>query len=126
VNAGFGSLAISPDGSRVAVMGVDDRMVLYTIPGGEKLPVPGAEPEEVPIQWGPDGRSLYVVRFSSLPGAVVRIDLATGARTPWRQVLPSDPSVLGITRVRMTPDARAYVYTFSRILSDLHLAEGLQ
>jgi Tol biopolymer transport system component len=127
VNAGFGSMAISPDGSRVAVMGVDDRMVLYAVPGGEKLPVPGAEPDEVPIQWSADGRSLYVVRFSSLPGAVVHIDLRTGARTPWRQVLPSDPSgVLGITRVRMTPDARAYVYTFSRILSDLHLAEGLE
>jgi eukaryotic-like serine/threonine-protein kinase len=127
VNAGFGSVSIAPDGTRVAVMEPDDSLVLYAVPGGEKSPVPGAEPEDVPVQWSEDGRFLYVFKFSSLPGQLVRIDLATGARSPWRQLLPSDPSgVLGITRVRMTRDGRSYVYTFSRILSDLHLAEGLE
>jgi Tol biopolymer transport system component len=127
VIAGFGGVAISPDGTRVAAVGGDERVALFSVPGGEKAPVPGAEAEEVPVQWSADGRSLYVFKFSSLPGSLVRIDLATGARAPWRQLLPSDPSgVLGIARVRMTRDGQSYVYTFSRILSDLQLAEGLQ
>ena len=62
-----------------------------------------------------------------LPARVVRLDLATGNRQPWREVLPTDPAgVVTIVPLLVTPDGRSYVYSYPRILSQLYVGEGLQ
>jgi eukaryotic-like serine/threonine-protein kinase len=123
VSANFGSLTASPDGRWIAAMGPDEVVKLYPTDGGTPRVLSGATPGEMPVQWTSDGRQVYLFRLGELPSVVTLVNVETGARTPWRTLLPSDASgVLAIVRVRTTPDGSAYVYTFSRILSDLHLA----
>ncbi len=124
VTVAFGSMAVSPDGAVIAAVAADQTVKLFPADGGTPRVVPGVAPGEVPVQWTADGRRLYVFRLGELPSPVTLVDVATGARTPWRILIPADASgVLAVTRVRITPDGSAYAYTFSRILSDLYLAE---
>ncbi|MCK6685281.1 MAG: hypothetical protein L6R30_22995, partial [Thermoanaerobaculia bacterium] len=127
VNSVFGALAVSPDGKWVAAPGPEEKVWLFSLEDRPARMVPGAEIREVPVQWTRDGTHLIVYQSRDLPARVSRIEVATGKREPIRQIQPADVSgVLSITRLRMTPDEKAYVYTFSRILSDLFVAEGLR
>jgi hypothetical protein len=78
------------------------------------------------LRFGDDGRSLFVWK-RDLPARVYRIDLETGKRELWKELMPVDPGgVERISNVVVTPDARSYAYTFSRLLSDLFVVEGLK
>jgi eukaryotic-like serine/threonine-protein kinase len=124
VSANFGSLALSPDGATIAAVSGEQTVKLFPVNGGAARRAPGVTPGDVPVQWTSDGKQLYVFRLGELPSQVTLVDMESGARTPWRTLMPADASgVLAVTRVRITPDGSAYVYTFSRILSDLFLAE---
>jgi len=121
------SFALSPDGNAVAAVGPDDKAYTYPIPSGDARPIKGMEPGEVPVGWSTDGRSLYAYRGGDLPAKVYRVDLATGNRTLWKQLMPPDPAgVEFVGPVLPTPDGKAYVYGYRRLLSDLYLVEGLQ
>ena len=83
--------------------------------------------EDAPVQWSTDGRSLFVFQYGSLPARIERVDIATGKRTLWKSVSPSDPAgVHGITEIRMTPDGRVCLYSYLRTFSDLFVAKGIQ
>ncbi|MFN2447406.1 MAG: hypothetical protein ABR606_17700 [Vicinamibacterales bacterium] len=44
-----------------------------------------------------------------------------------RELIPADPAgVVEIMTLVLTPDAKAYAYTYVRALSDLYLVEGLR
>ena len=121
------SFALSPDGSAVAAVGPDDKGYLFPVPSGDPRPIKGMEAGEVPVEWSSDGHSLYVYRGGDLPAKVYRVDLATGARTLWKQLMPPDPAgVEFVGPVLPAPDGKAYVYGYRRLLSDLYLVEGLQ
>jgi eukaryotic-like serine/threonine-protein kinase len=115
---------LSPDGRFVATIG-DDGHFIYPVDSGARRRLPGPEPDEWPIQWGLDG-SVYVVKEGSLPVRVTRVDAATGRRELWREILPSDRGGLVNVSPIVTRDARAYVYTYQRFLSDLYLVGGLE
>jgi hypothetical protein len=120
-------LVLSPDGQTVAGVGPDEKGYLYAIAGGEPKPISGFSPGEEPVEWSADGRSLYVYRAGELPARVYRLELATGKRSFWKQLMPADPA--GVSRIgpiRLTPDGKWYVYGYHRILSDLFVAEGLK
>jgi eukaryotic-like serine/threonine-protein kinase len=121
------SFALSPDGHTVAAIGPDEKGYLFPIPAGDARPIPGLEPGEVPVRWTPDGHSLYVYRGGDLPSKVYRLEIATGKRTLWKELMPPDPSgVEFVGPVLPTPDGTSYVYGYRRLLSDLYLVEGLQ
>ena len=62
-----------------------------------------------------------------MPARVVRIDVETGKREVWKDLLPLDPAgVERISNVLVTPDAKGYAYCFTRLLSDLFVVEGLK
>ena len=124
---GASAFVISPDRDLVAAVGPDHKGYLYPIAGGDPRPIPGLATGEEPIEWTADGHSLYIYRPGELPAKVYRLDLATGARTLWRQLMPSDPAgVERIGPIRMTPDGKTYVYGYHRTLADLYLVEGLK
>jgi len=52
----------------------------------------GLNTGEQPITWGADGRSLYIYQPGELPAKVYNLDLQTGKRTLWKQLLPRQRS----------------------------------
>jgi eukaryotic-like serine/threonine-protein kinase len=118
---------VSPDGKLVAVRGPDQRLYLYPLAGGEPSAIPGLTPEDTPTAWSADGRFLYVYRRRELPARVYRLEVATGRKELWKELMPFDASgVSAISPPLVTPDGKAYAYAYIRTLSDVYLVEGLQ
>jgi len=121
------AFTVSPDGQWVAGVGPDDKGYLYPAAGGDPRVVNGFEPGDQPISWNQDGHSLYVYRTGEVPAKVYQLDLATGKKTLWKQIVPVDPTgVSTIGPILMTPDGKTYAYGFHRTLGDLYLVEGLK
>jgi hypothetical protein len=118
--------ALSPDGKRLVLVGPGGKPMICAFDGREARELPDTEKGEVPVQWSADGRSIYLRRRGELPTRVYRYDLETHARILWREIMPADRAgVIAIANLKMTPDATAYAYACSRIVSsDLYLVEG--
>jgi eukaryotic-like serine/threonine-protein kinase len=121
----------TPDGRFVAAQDAGHRLALYPVDGGAPRPIAGIEPGDDPIQWSADRRSLYVRRPGKFPARISRIDLATGHREPWKDLMPHDPAgVIDVSdkvgRVLVTPDGGKYVYSYIRWLGEIELLEGLK
>ncbi len=123
----LGRLAIAPDGRGFVTRGPARRLTLFPLPEGEPRTVPGTESGDLPIVVGADGQSLYVQAGSAIPSPIVRIDLRSGRRDVVRTLSPADPTgVSAILRIVLTPDARAYAYTYTRTVSALYLVSGIR
>ncbi len=119
--------SMSPDGSRIIVIGPDRKRYFYPLAGGEPTAIPGLADDESPVNWAEDGRSLYVYRRRDMPGRVHRLDVTTGKKEFVREVMPADGSgIVDISPIILTPDARSYVYGFQRTLSDLYVLDGVK
>jgi serine/threonine protein kinase len=122
------AFVISPDSQLVAAIGADQKGYLFPVAGGgEPRVITGLNPGEQPITFSTDGSSLYIYQPGELPARVDRLDVRTGQRTLWKQLMPSDPAgVETIGPILMTPDAKTCVFGFHRMLADLYLVEGLK
>jgi serine/threonine protein kinase/WD40 repeat protein len=121
------AFVVSPDSRWIAGIGPDRKGYLYPVAGGDPRVIPGLNPGEQPITFSSDGRSLYIYQPGELPASVNRLDIETGQRTLWRQLLPSDPAgVETIGPILMTPDAQTCIFGYHRMLADLYLVEGLK
>ena len=121
------SFALSPDGQQVAAVGPDGKGYFFPVASGQPKPIPGILPGEGPVGWDRDGHSLYVYRSGELPAKVYRLEISTGHRTLWKQLMPPDPAgVEYVGPVLPAPDGKAYAYGYRRLLSDLYLVEGLK
>jgi dipeptidyl aminopeptidase/acylaminoacyl peptidase len=119
---GIGALALSPDGRRLAVK-AGPGIAVWPVGGDRGEPVPGSLPEDRPVGWSEDGRSLWVFQRGRIPADVHRLDLGGGGRHLWKRLVPPDPAgVYSINDVRITPRGDAYFYSYRRILSELYLA----
>jgi hypothetical protein len=125
---------VSPGGRFVAVCDARSGLVLYPVDGSGSRPVPGGGANDEPLRWSGDGRWLYVRRGSSwperewgMPAWIDRIEVATGTRQPWKELMPSDPTgVYGIRGLSITPDGKSYAYHFISSIGSLYMAEGLR
>lgn len=117
----------SPDGSMVAVWGLDD-MKLYPLGGGEPRKVPeGLLTGDYPIQWRADGLALYIGRRRDRGRySIDEVDLATGRRRQWKELRVADLAADGIRFPIVTPGGEAYAYSMSSSQSTLYLIEGLR
>ena len=121
------AFVISPDSQMVAGIGPDQKGYLFPVAAGEARVIPGLNPGEQPITFSADGSSLYIYQPGELPARVDRLDVRTGQRTLWKQLIPSDPAgVETIGPILMTPDAKTCVFGYHRMLADLYLVEGLK
>jgi eukaryotic-like serine/threonine-protein kinase len=121
------AVVISPKGDFAATVGPDHKIYLYPIAGGEPVPVSGTEADEQPTGWSDDGRFLYLFRFGEIPAKVVELELSTGKRKLWKELVPADAAGIDTIRaITITPDAKAYVYGYIRTLSDLYVVEGVK
>ncbi len=121
----FGS-RITPDGRLLAV----DRNHEYWF-----FPIAGGEPQktQVTLKHGEslvrfiDGGKTLIVRTRSMPLLLTRIDVATGRREPWKEIVPADPSgVRSVPVLKFSADGKSYAYCVGRIQSDLYVVDGLK
>jgi eukaryotic-like serine/threonine-protein kinase len=118
---------ISPDGKLVAAVGPDQNGYLYPVEGGDPRPIRGFAQGDTAVSWSADGRSLFIYRAGELPAKVFRLDLATGQKQLWREIMPTDNAgITDIGPILITPDTKSYVYEYGRTLSDLYLVEGFK
>jgi Tol biopolymer transport system component len=127
--------AISPEGTRGGIISPDGKFVacragakriIYPTEGGEPIPLPELGSQDFFVRWRSDGRSLIFFR-QQLPVQIFRFDLATRRKELIREISPADPSgIASIYMVQMTPDEKAYCYTYVRLLGALYLVEGLR
>ena len=118
--------AVSPDGKRFAAAG-GEGIALIPIEGGTPQIVRGSQPGETPLRWSKAGHALLVGVRGETSCPVTRIDLQTGARTPWKTVSPADVAgVVGVGCPRIAADEQHYVFGYTRNLSDLFLVEHLK
>jgi len=121
------TFSLSPNGQSVAAVGPDGKGYIYAVPSGEAQPIKGMREGEVPVSWTADSTSLFVYRTSDLPAKVYRLNLTTGERTLWKQLMPPDPAGVELVGpIWPSADGKAYVYGYRRMLSDLYLVDGLR
>ena len=64
---------------------------------------------------------------AELPCRVYRLDLESGKRELWKELMPADPAgVIEILGVVLTPDARFYAYSYISAATELYVVEGLR
>jgi hypothetical protein len=116
---------ISPDGTRIAVVG-NDGIALVSADGGDPQPVRGSEPSDAPLKWT-SANALIVGQRGETSCPVWKLDLQTGARTAWKTVSPADVAgVTGVSCPRLAADEQHYAFGYVRDLSDLFLVEHLK
>ncbi len=125
--AALPGFALSPDGKTVAAIGPERKAMIFALDGGAPRELAGVADGEFPLRFSPDGRYLYLWKRGEVPARVTRLEVATGRREVWKDLIPADPSgVERISNVRVTPDGKGYAYCFTRLLSDLFVVEGLK
>ena len=118
---------VSPDGRFYLAAGPDRMISSYPVDGGEPTHIASLAPSDIPVRWSADGRSIFVYRFGDLPARIDRLNVATGTREPWKTIMPSDPGgIVDVRSMQLTPDGKSYAYSFSRMMADLYLVEGLR
>src|SRR5690349_1895406 len=117
---------VSPDGKFVVGRATDEKKGLYPVTGGESREIPGVDNDDRVIGWA-DAQSLYVFRDRERPLRIFKLNVTNGHKELQKEILPGDlGGVLGSINVLITPDAKSYVYAFTRQLSDLYLVKGLR
>ena len=119
---------VSPDG-KLIVYSTTDRKIMLSRNGEKPVPMPGVlmTPGEYITVFSPDQRSFETQTQTEVPARIYRIDLATGVKTLWKEIEPTDPTgVIGIGQVEFNADQTGYAYTYRRAeASDLYVVEGL-
>jgi serine/threonine protein kinase/Tol biopolymer transport system component len=117
---------VSPHGTLIAARGPDGNVALYPVDGGPPTRARGLEQGDQPIRFSEDEKSIYVFRLEKFV-RLYRVDLSTGRRELWKEIAPADlTGILSNPSPLITPDGRTYVYSVSRLLSDLYLVQGLK
>ena len=80
-----------------------------------------------PVSWSEDGRSLWLFRRSEVPAPVFKLEIATGRRQLWKKLVPPDAAgVYSVIEFQTTPTGNAYVYSYTRLLSQLYMVRELK
>jgi DNA-binding winged helix-turn-helix (wHTH) protein/Tol biopolymer transport system component len=116
----------SPDGEWVAGRDtIGNPARLYPVDGGEPQDIRGLLPHEN-LTWSSDPDFVYVSEWKGIPVKIYRLNIQTGERQLFRELNPSDMTgICELSKIIVSADGRAYVYGFTRLLSDLYLVKGL-
>ncbi|HEV2113550.1 MAG TPA: protein kinase, partial [Terriglobales bacterium] len=131
----FGS-ALSLDGKSMAgtlnnkqyIWSVDPQQDYVPGKSPEGKPLVGALPDDVPIQWTPDGRSLLLFNSKErVPKSIYTLDLATGRRQLWKTFGPPDTTgIPAMGAPLFSDDLKAYAYLYVRNNGDFYVIDGLK
>ena len=117
----------TPDGKFLLAPNQKHEYSLFPVDGGapQKLNL-DIQPEEYAIGFIDNGKSV-LARTRGLPVKITRIDVATGKRSPFKEIVPADPAgAQSIVSLRFSADGKSYAYSLGRWLSDLYVVDGLK
>ena len=118
--------AVSPDGQFAVAMAPDGKMKLYPVEGGAPRNVLGALPSDLVIQWSRDSKAMYVCNPYQLPARIERLDLATGKRDLFKEIVPADASGVREFDAVLSADLTVAVLALKRRLGVLEVVRGLR
>jgi dipeptidyl aminopeptidase/acylaminoacyl peptidase len=129
--------AITPEGITGGLITPDGKFLLAVDGKRQRwlYPIAGGEPQKFSILPNPnerimrffDGGKSVLLRTSTVPVQVTRVDIATGHRELWKEIAPADPAgVQSIPSLKFSADGKSYAYSVGRILSDLYVVDGLK
>lgn len=115
---------VSRDGSQIAGLTTNGTGVAFDlVKHSRRELIPGSS--LLPIAWGRDDRSLYVLLPANKPAEIVRLNPANGETSLWKSIGPTDLSgFLGLANVVAVPELGAYAYSAAWDLSRLYLVDG--
>ena len=117
---------VSPDGSRLIAIGSDNEFYFYPIEGeGEIRRVPGLTTIDRFHRWTDDGQSVFV-SSQELPGTIYRVDVSSGRRELWKQIIPPERASNSAIHIQLSADGKSYYYRASRLFSELYLIRNLK
>ena len=120
------SRSLSPDAKRLAMV-ANNGIAVVAVDGGQPQLLNGSQPGDLPLRWSNDGQSLLIGARGDTSCPVSRLNVQTGARTPWKTFSPSDlAGIIGAACPLMAADEQHYVFGYTRNLSDLFLVEHLK
>ena len=117
---------VSPDGLFVAGTELSSGGTrLYPLDGSAPRSIPGLLPGEA-MKWSADPQVLYVYQWRQLPVRIYRLNVVTGERQFFKELHPTDTTGLcDMSHVLLSADGKSYVYSYTRMLSELYAVRGL-
>jgi serine/threonine protein kinase/Tol biopolymer transport system component len=105
----------------------DSTWKLYPLDGGQPRDIKALLPMPAVRNLARSGRYVFASLRQEIPLKVYRFDSTTGEKQLWKELAPTDRAgVYNLGVLSLTPDARWYVYSYVRDLSDLYMVEGLK
>jgi serine/threonine protein kinase/Tol biopolymer transport system component len=115
------------DDKSVAAPRDDSNWTLYPIDGGQPRDMRALLPIRATRNSARSGRYIFASLRQEVPIKMYRFDSVTGEKQLWKELAPVDSAgVYNLGQFSLTPDARWYVYSYVRDLSDLYIVEGLK
>ncbi len=94
--------------------------------GGPARSIPGLLPGEN-ISWTSDPHYVYASSEKVAPVKIYRLNIENGQRQLFKEINPSDETGLcDLTNILFSPNGKAYVYGYTRLLSEIYLVNGLK
>jgi len=79
------------------------------------------------LSWDESGNALFLQSSQSFPIEIVRLDVGSGRRQPWKALSAADPAGIDAPpRVQITPKGDVFAYSVRRVQSTLYVVEGLK
>ncbi len=124
---GTGGSLVTPDGKYLLATNGKHEYSLYPIAGGDPQKVNFVvAPDEFVLRFFDGGKSV-LVRTRTVPAKIMQVELATGRRQAFKEIVPADPAgAQSIPSMRFSEDGKSYAYSLGRFLSDLYVVDGLK
>jgi hypothetical protein len=98
----------------------------YAIETGESRTLTGLQVQDSILNWSADGNALFVGQGTN-PVKIYRLDYQTGKRQLIHEInYPITAGIFSINAILIPPDGKSYSYTYTNIVSELFLADGLK
>ncbi len=123
----FVGLPIAPDGERLVLRRTSGEHVLHAWRTQVTAPIRGLTAQDIVLGFDDSGDTLYLTGSAGLDRSILRFDLATGTRTPWRTPALTDPrGVAYVAPPVVAANGSRFAYSYLRLISNLYLVEGLE
>jgi DNA-binding winged helix-turn-helix (wHTH) protein/Tol biopolymer transport system component len=115
---------ISPDGTRIAGVTQNRRIVVLPVGAGEPQYL-NVDTMHVPVKWSSDGNRL-LIRTEDHEGTALLewVDLKTGKRSVWRTLKGPEGESSSIGPTTVSRDEKTYIYASHRRISELFVVDG--